>query len=94
MKTSNVPQMKQIESKAVVCTDCPLSETRTQVVFGEGNSEATLVLVGEGPGDQEDKRGRPFVGKAGKLLDEVLVGAQIVREEIWLTNVIMPCLRY
>ena len=88
MKTSNVPQMKQIESKAVVCTDCPLSETRTQVVFGEGNSEATLVLVGEGPGDQEDKRGRPFVGKAGKLLDEVLVDAQIVREEIWLTNVI------
>lgn len=88
MKTSNAPQMKQIEAKAAVCTDCQLSETRTQVVFGEGNAEATLALVGEGPGDQEDRRGRPFVGKAGKLLDEVLGDAQIRREEIWLTNVI------
>lgn len=88
MPTSNAPQIKQIEVKASVCTDCGLSETRTQVVFGEGNADAALTLIGEGPGDQEDRRGRPFVGKAGKLLDEVLADAQIRREDIWLTNVI------
>ena len=88
MNSSRAPQLMQIEAKATVCTDCRLFETRTQVVFEEGNSEASLALVGEGPGDQEDRRGRPFVGKAGKLLDEVLGEAQIRREEIWLTNVI------
>ena len=88
METSSITQMEQIKAKAVVCTDCPLSLTRTQVAFGEGNPDSPLVLVGEGPGEREDRLGRPFVGRAGKLLDEALAEAQITREEIWITNVI------
>lgn len=88
MNSSRAPQLMQIEAKATVCTAYPLSETRTQVVFGAGNAEAALVLVGEGPGGKEDRRRRPFVGKAGRLLDEVLGEARIRRAEFWLTNVI------
>lgn len=81
-------QMREIKEKALVCTDCRLSETRTKVVFGEGNPAARLVLVGEGPGDNEDKTGRPFVGRAGRLLEEVLGEVELQRKELWITNVI------
>ena len=70
------------------CTGCGLCERRTHVVFGEGNEESPLVLVGEGPGEQEDLSGRPFVGRAGQLLDKALVDAGIGREQVYICNVV------
>jgi uracil-DNA glycosylase family protein len=70
------------------CTACPLWRTGTQTVFGEGLKRAKLMLVGEQPGDKEDVAGRPFVGPAGRLLDEALAEAGIERSEAYLTNVV------
>jgi DNA polymerase len=70
------------------CTACPLWRTGTQTVFGEGLKRAELVLVGEQPGDREDLEGRPFVGPAGRLLDEALVESGIERDAAYLTNVV------
>ncbi len=70
------------------CQGCRLCEPATQVVFGEGPSTARLVLIGEQPGDEEDRQGRPFVGPAGKVLDAALREAGIVREQIYLTNAV------
>jgi DNA polymerase len=68
------------------CRACPLYRNATQGVFGEGPRDARLMMVGEQPGDQEDVQGRPFVGAAGRLLDQCLAEAGIPREEVWLTN--------
>ena len=70
------------------CRGCPLWRTGTQTVFGEGRTQARLVLVGEQPGDREDESGRPFVGPAGRLLDEALAEAGIERAETYLTNAV------
>jgi uracil-DNA glycosylase len=70
------------------CTACPLWRTGTQTVFGEGLKRASLMLVGEQPGDKEDLAGRPFVGPAGRLLDEALAEAGIERAEAYVTNVV------
>jgi DNA polymerase len=70
------------------CRGCPLYERATQAVFGEGPAGARLVLVGEQPGDQEDLAGRPFVGPAGRLLDQALAEAGIDRDAVWLTNAV------
>jgi uracil-DNA glycosylase family protein len=70
------------------CTACPLWRTGTQTVFGEGLTRAELMLVGEQPGDREDLEGRPFVGPAGRLLDESLDEAGIDRKAVYLTNVV------
>ena len=70
------------------CTACPLWRTGTQTVFGEGLKRAELVLVGEQPGDREDLEGRPFVGPAGRLLDEALLESGIDRDAAYLTNVV------
>jgi DNA polymerase len=70
------------------CTACPLHRDATQTVFGEGAPDAKLVLVGEQPGDDEDRAGRPFVGPAGRLLDRALADAGIAREECWVTNAV------
>ena len=78
----------ELAEKASVCTACDLCETRAHVVFGEGNSGAPLVIVGEGPGETEDKTGRPFVGRAGTLLDECLRECGILRKHIFITNVV------
>jgi uracil-DNA glycosylase len=70
------------------CTACPLWRTGTQTVFGEGLKRARLLLVGEQPGDREDLAGRPFVGPAGRLLDEALAEAGIDRADAFVTNVV------
>jgi DNA polymerase len=70
------------------CTACHLHENATQTVFGEGSQAARVMLVGEQPGDQEDKAGRPFVGPAGQLLDRALDEAGIDRDEAYVTNVV------
>ena len=70
------------------CRACPLWEPATQAVFGEGARASAVMLVGEQPGDREDREGRPFVGPAGRLLDEALVEAGIDRRTAYLTNVV------
>jgi DNA polymerase len=70
------------------CRDCPLSESRTQVVFGMGNADADLMFVGEAPGFHEDQQGKPFVGRAGKLLDDLLAGIGLERDQAFIANVL------
>ena len=78
----------ELRGKAARCTGCPLYERATQTVFGEGPEHAALMLVGETPGDQEDRQGRPFVGPAGKLLDRCLAEAGIDRSAAYVSNVV------
>ena len=77
-----------LEERVKQCAQCPLSQTRTHVVFGEGNPNANIMLVGEGPGEVEDQQGRPFVGPAGQKLDEVLASVNIKREDVYITNIV------
>lgn len=85
-KSSELLELKQ---KCETCHSCSdICTRRTQVVFGEGNPESPLILIGEGPGDQEDKTGRPFVGKAGKLLEKALVENGLSRETVYITNTV------
>ncbi len=71
------------------CTRCKLHKGRTNIVFGEGNPNAALVFVGEGPGLEEDQRGRPFVGAAGQLLTDIIIkGMKIKREEVYICNIV------
>jgi len=80
--------LKALREAAAGCRACPLWRTGTQTVFGEGRKAARLFLVGEQPGDREDEIGRPFVGPAGRLLDEALAEAGIERDDAYLTNVV------
>jgi uracil-DNA glycosylase family 4 len=80
--------MAAVREQALVCTRCALAETRTNVVFGEGNVNTPLVFVGEGPGETEDATGRPFVGRAGKLLDEALQENGMTRKHVYICNVL------
>jgi uracil-DNA glycosylase family protein len=80
--------LKELQQAAKGCRACDLWKNATQIVFGEGSGKATVMLVGEQPGDQEDRSGRPFVGPAGKLLDEALAEAGIDRSEVYITNVV------
>lgn len=70
------------------CHQCPLADGRTNVVFGEGDAHARVLIVGEAPGKNEDLQGRPFVGAAGKLLDELLAVAGLAREDVFIANVL------
>lgn len=93
IKTTNefIPATKSLavlKHAALVCEACPLFRNATQTVFGEGPRRAKLVLIGEVPGDEEDKTGHPFVGAAGRLLDEALHEAAIPRKNVYLTNVV------
>lgn len=86
--SDSIVLLEQLRDRALVCTDCPLCETRTQVVFGVGDPEARLMLVGEAPGHNEDLQGEPFVGAAGRLLDQLLGEIGIRRSEVYIANVI------
>ena len=77
-----------LRHSAATCHACELWKTATQTVFGEGSPRAPVMFVGEQPGDQEDRQGRPFVGPAGKLLDQALAEAGIDRAEVYVTNVV------
>jgi uracil-DNA glycosylase family 4 len=81
-------RLVELYREASVCELCPLSETRTNVVFGAGNADADLMFVGEAPGAEEDRQGLPFVGRAGALLTELLEGIGLKREDVWITNVL------
>jgi uracil-DNA glycosylase len=87
-------ELKAVYAQARGCTRCPeLARTRTQVVFGAGNADADLMFVGEAPGAREDEQGIPFVGAAGKLLDELLAEVRLKRADVFIANV-LKCLRY
>lgn len=81
-------ELVELYKEARACTRCPLHETRTQVVFGNGNADADLMFVGEAPGANEDVQGLPFVGRAGKLLDEMLAENRMSRHDVFVTNVL------
>jgi uracil-DNA glycosylase len=70
------------------CTRCELCHDRTQTVFGVGNHEADLLIIGEAPGAEEDKKGEPFVGRAGQLLDAMLLSIQLSREKVYIANIL------
>ena len=82
------PDLDTLKEAAAGCTACPLHERGTQTVFGEGRARSRVMLVGEQPGDQEDLKGRPFVGPAGQLLDWALDKAGIDRTQAYVTNVV------
>jgi uracil-DNA glycosylase family 4 len=82
-------RLVEVYKQAVDCTRCPLAETRTKVVFGAGNADADLMFVGEAPGAEEDRQGLPFVGRAGKFLNDLLEGIGMKREDVFINNVLM-----
>ena len=85
----NYSSLKKLNSECVECTSCNLSETRKNVVVGKGNESAQVVIIGEGPGEQEDITGLPFVGRAGKMLDTALSSVDIdPLEDCYITNIV------
>ncbi len=80
--------LSRISTEVRVCTKCPLCLSRTKAVPGEGSQDARVVVIGEGPGRNEDLEGRPFVGAAGKELDKLLLEAGLRREGVYVTNVV------
>ncbi len=84
-----MPTLAELADEASTCTRCPLAAGRTHVVWGEGDPGARLMVVGEGPGRDEDLQGRPFVGRSGQLLDRLLVEeAGLRREQVYIANVV------
>lgn len=80
--------LEAVHQKYANCMRCPLHQRRTHIVMGEGNPHSPLMFVGEGPGADEDRQGRPFVGKAGQLLNQMLQAAEIPRSEVFITNIV------
>jgi uracil-DNA glycosylase family 4 len=85
-KTEFLETMNRDEVRG--CTKCRLHETRTQTVFGEGDVDAKIFFIGEGPGETEDQTGRPFVGKAGQLLDKMIVAMGLSRSQVFIANIV------
>jgi len=80
--------IRDLHEKILTCTLCPLCENRHKAVPGEGPTDAKIMFIGEGPGRQEDLEGRPFVGRAGKFLEECLQSIDLKREEVFITNIV------
>jgi uracil-DNA glycosylase len=87
-ETVPIASLRQLAAAEAACTRCPLYKDATQAVPGEGPSRATFMLVGEQPGDKEDLAGKPFVGPAGRMLDQALHDAGIARDETFVTNAV------
>ncbi len=83
-----VPDWTELQASVAGCTRCPLHQSRTQTVFGVGNQNADWMIIGEAPGAEEDRRGEPFVGRAGKLLDEMLRAVGLDRGTVFITNIL------
>jgi len=82
------PSLEAVRREVDDCRKCPLHEGRRNIVFGEGNPRAALMFIGEGPGEEEDRQGRPFVGKAGQLLDRIIQAMGLRREDVFIANVV------
>ena len=80
--------LARIDQEVSTCTDCPLHQNRSRAVPGEGPENAEIMLIGEAPGFNEDKQGRPFVGAAGQFLDKLLASAGLSREQVYITNTV------
>jgi DNA polymerase len=80
--------LAEVERQVMECTQCPLSESRTQGVFARGRADADLMMIGEAPGANEDRLGEPFVGRAGKLLDLMIAAMGMERDEVYITNIL------
>lgn len=80
--------LEKLREKIGNCRRCKLSKGRTHIVFGTGNPGARLLFVGEGPGEEEDRQGKPFVGKAGELLTKMIGAMELTREEVYIANVV------
>jgi uracil-DNA glycosylase family 4 len=78
----------KLREDIAACKNCPLCETRKHTVFGEGSATARVMFVGEGPGRDEDELGRPFVGKAGRLLDRMLASIGFTRNDVFIANIL------
>jgi DNA polymerase len=88
MAQSGRSPLRSVRADAATCTACELYRIATQTVFGEGPDDASVMLVGEQPGDREDRSGHPFVGPAGRVLDDALTRAEIDREAVYITNAV------
>ena len=87
-RTTCPNHLSSLEQEVAACTRCPLHKTRSQTVFSRGNSKAKLMIIGEAPGFYEDKQGKPFVGKAGSLLDQMLQSIDMNEESVYIANVL------
>jgi uracil-DNA glycosylase len=87
-ETIRLLDWESLEARAGACTRCPLHGGRTRVVFGVGDRRADWLIVGEAPGAEEDRRGEPFVGRAGKLLDAMLLAVGLARRQVYIANVV------
>jgi DNA polymerase len=86
---SNMPdELDALKKEVLACRKCDLCKTRTNVVFGSGNPKAKLMFIGEAPGEQEDKQGRPFVGRAGQLLTKIIEAMGLKREDVYIANIL------
>jgi uracil-DNA glycosylase family 4 len=83
-----VTELEQLADQVRACQKCRLAQTRTRAVPGEGPANATVMLIGEGPGFHEDRQGRPFVGPSGNLLEQMLAGIGLSRQQVYITNVV------
>lgn len=88
MTDDRVEVMAQLRTQGLACTRCDLYQSGTQVVWGEGDPLAQVMLIGQGPGEQEDKAGRPFIGPSGEVLNDALATVGIDRSKLWITNTI------
>ncbi len=88
VKSIGPETLPELEASLKGCQECALCQERTNIVFGQGNPHAELVLVGEAPGREEDKRGFPFVGEAGQLLEKILFAMGLKRDDVYICNVI------
>jgi len=88
-REQKIPLLAELDAKQVKpCTRCRLCETRTNTVFGEGDPDAKIFFIGEGPGENEDIQGRPFVGRAGELLNKMIAGMGLRREQVFIANIV------
>ena len=81
-------RLAELARQVAVCTKCDLALNRTNTVFGTGDPYSPLMLIGEGPGENEDATGLPFVGRAGKLLDDILAAVDLTRQQVYITNIV------
>ena len=80
--------LQALQAECLGCRECPLSQSRHNVVFGVGDPESELMFIGEGPGENEDLQGEPFVGAAGKLLDDMLEMIDLRRQQVYIADVV------
>jgi uracil-DNA glycosylase family 4 len=84
----NESDMERLDAEVRECTKCPLSASRTNAVPGEGPTDARVLFIGEAPGKNEDRKGRPFVGRAGSILDDLLASIGLARDDVYITNIV------